>query len=258
MKNWKKYIYIYVGSRFSDWAHYNEFCKEWVQKLGSDKATARSEDGGGKGKTYGIGRPKGSREKGPLARRLESSTLLASLEPLPLLWASLLTHGPPLSLLAFPSHSWSSSCSEWSLLLYIPLFRSSSSYTCQSSMPILKCTSHWPYFLALCELLWPPSPCPESHPHQWGQGVSCGYLIRRWRLLLELSLHHSPMASLYDLESLFVILEWIASGDLVLFSPMILSYWGEGCPRQYNLVVWIPFIRPRTLLLARRGPWAWY
>ena len=27
------------------------------------------------------------------------------------------------------------------------------------------------------------------------QGVSCGYLIRRWRLLLGLSLLHSPMAS---------------------------------------------------------------
>ena len=48
----------------------------------------------------------------------------------------------------------------WSLLLFIPLFRSSSSYTCQSSMPILKCTSPQPFFLAFCELLWPPSPCP--------------------------------------------------------------------------------------------------
>ena len=33
--------------------------------------------GEGGGKTYGIGRPKGSREKGPLAQRLESSTPLA-------------------------------------------------------------------------------------------------------------------------------------------------------------------------------------
>ena len=49
---------------------------------------------------------------------------------------------------------------RWSLLLFIPLFRSSSSYTCQSSMPILKCTSLQPFFLVLCELLWPPSPCP--------------------------------------------------------------------------------------------------
>ena len=46
----------------------------------------------------------------------------------------------------------------WSLLLFIPLFRSSSSYNCQSSMPILKYTSPQPFFLALCELLWPPSP----------------------------------------------------------------------------------------------------
>ena len=46
-----------------------------------------------------------------------------------------------------------------SLLLYIILFCSSSPDTCQSSMPILQCTSHRPFFLALCELLWPPSHC---------------------------------------------------------------------------------------------------
>ena len=32
-----------------------------------------------------------------------------------------------------------------------------------------------------------------SRPHQWGQGVSCGYLIRRWQLLLELLFYHAPM-----------------------------------------------------------------
>ena len=49
----------------------------------------------------------------------------------------------------------------WPLLLFISLFRSSSSYTCQSSMPILKCTSPQPFFLAFCEQLWPPSRCLE-------------------------------------------------------------------------------------------------
>ena len=68
----------------------------------------------------------------------------------------------------------------WSLLLFIPLFRSSSSYTCQSSMPILKCTSPQPFFLALCELLWPPIALSRGHIHiKGGQGVSCAYLIRR-------------------------------------------------------------------------------
>ena len=47
-----------------------------------------------------------------------------------------------------------------SLLLYILLFCSFSSYTYQSSMSILECTSHRPFFLALCELLWPLSHCP--------------------------------------------------------------------------------------------------
>ena len=31
-------------------------------------------------------------------------------------------------------------------------------------------------------------------PHKWGQGVSCGYLIWRWQLLLELLFYHAPMA----------------------------------------------------------------
>ena len=34
-----------------------------------------------------------------------------------------------------------------------------------------------------------------SRPHKWGQGVSCGYLIQRWQLLLGLLFYHAPMAS---------------------------------------------------------------
>ena len=32
-----------------------------------------------------------------------------------------------------------------------------------------------------------------SRPHKWGQGVSCGYLIWRWQLLLGLLFYHAPM-----------------------------------------------------------------
>ena len=32
-----------------------------------------------------------------------------------------------------------------------------------------------------------------SCPHKWGQGVSCGYLMRRCQLILELPLHYTPM-----------------------------------------------------------------
>ena len=122
-------------------------CREWVQKLGSDKATARSE-GGGKGKAYMIGRPKGSKERGPSRprTRIPNSSRVLGASP-PSLSLPLPPDRPPFLF-------------GWSLLLYTPLFRSSSSYTCQSSMPILKCTSHRPFSLALCELLWPPSPCP--------------------------------------------------------------------------------------------------
>ena len=33
-----------------------------------------------------------------------------------------------------------------------------------------------------------------SRPHKWGQGVSWGYLIRRWQLLLGLLFYYVPMA----------------------------------------------------------------
>ena len=38
-----------------------------------------------------------------------------------------------------------------------------------------------------------------SCPHKWGQDVSCGYLIRRWQLILELLFHYSPIAVLLHL-----------------------------------------------------------
>ena len=40
-----------------------------------------------------------------------------------------------------------------------------------------------------------------SRPHKWGQGVSCGYLIRRWQLLLGLLFYHASMADPLGLES---------------------------------------------------------
>ena len=110
--------------------------------------------------------PQCPREKGPLARGRECAnpswshrSLIPFSRP-PCFWASL-------SFLAVPSSSWPSpplpgrpSFFLRSLLLYIIIFCSSSSYTCQSSMPILECTFHQPFFLALCKLLWPPSHCP--------------------------------------------------------------------------------------------------
>ena len=118
-------------------------CREWVWKLGSNKATACSEEG----KTYRIRRPKGPRKKGTLAQGLESLTPLASQGPLSFSLGSFSFFHPPFSVR--------------SLLWYILLLHSSSFYTCRSSILILECTSHRPLFLALCELLWPPSRCPR-------------------------------------------------------------------------------------------------
>ena len=131
-----------VGSRFSDRAHYNEFVesgdKSWaamrrrlvLEMKGTQNRAAQSSQGEGTPRSRtGMCQP-------PLDHA-GASPLFLGLSPLFLR----LLFG-------------------WSLLLFIPLFYSSSSYTCQSSIPILKCTSLQPFFLALCELLWPPLPCP--------------------------------------------------------------------------------------------------
>ena len=86
MKESHSYIKLYffgiVGSRFSDWAHYNEFVengsKSWVLMrrrlvLGVKNTQNRM--------------AQCSREKGPLAWGRELPTLLASQEPLSFLWA---------------------------------------------------------------------------------------------------------------------------------------------------------------------------
>ena len=146
-------------------------------------------------KAHRIERPSRPKGKGPLARGQECANPLSiTQEPPSCFWAPSIFSRPLF---------------RWSLLLFIPLFRSSFSYTCQPSMPILKCTSPQPFFLALCELLCPPSPCPGVtstlkgvrvlvvHIKYGGDSFSWGCLPT-----------YSPMVSPYGLESLW----WSSSG----------------------------------------------
>ena len=104
----------------------------------------------------------------------------------------------------------------------------------------------------------PDSTVQGSRPHQWGQDVSCGYLIRRWQFLLELLFYHAPIAWPIALETSFGMLEETAFGGMAL-SPSVISVCrGQGCPQQYILAVWILFVRPWTFLPPRHGPWAQY
>ena len=41
----------------------------------------------------------------------------------------------------------------------------------------------------------PDSIAQESCLHKWGQDVSCGHLMRRWQLILELLFHYFPMVA---------------------------------------------------------------
>ena len=133
-------------------------CRDWVQKLDSDEATAYfgdeklTESGGPTSQGEGTPRSR-TRMRQPLSVTQEPPSCLSG--P-PCFWASLSF----LAVLLF----------GWSMLLYIPLFCSSSSYTCQSSIPILKYTSYQPFFLTLYELLWPPSPCPGVTSTSMGSG----------------------------------------------------------------------------------------
>ena len=185
------------------------------------------------------------REKGPLARGRECANPSRSHRSLLPSSGPSSSSSPPLSLGDLCCYIFLSSVHPPSTLVSHPCLSSSARPISHSLWRSVSCCG-------------PHRFVQGSHPHQWGQSVSCGYLIRRWLLLLGLSLHHSPMASLYGLESFFAILEWISLGDVALFSPMILAYRGEGRPWQYHLVVWIPFIRPQTLLPPRCRPWAWY
>ena len=143
-----------------------------------------------------------------------------------------------------------------SLLLYILLLHSSSSYTCWSSMPIPECTSHRPLFLALCELLWPPSHCPRVTSTSIGS--RCQLWVFNTEVTSSLGVTFLPCSygQPIGLVISFGILKGIASGDVVPSSLVILACRGQGCPRQYILAVQIPFICPRALRPPRRGPWA--
>ena len=120
------------------------------------------------------------REKGPLARGRELPTLLASQEPLSFLWAFFFFPVPP---------------ALGDLCCYISL---------SSVHPPPTLVSHpCPYSSArtIDHSFWRSVSCcgpyrtvQGSHPHQWGQGVSCGYLIQR-QLFLGLLFYHVPMTS---------------------------------------------------------------
>ena len=226
----------FVGSRFSGRAHYNEFLE------------SRSKSWALMGRRLVLGVKNAlhqtalcPKEKGSLTQECELPTPLASQEHLSFLWAFLFLPLSPFGR---------------SLLLYIPLFRSSSFYTCQSSMPILECTSHRPLFLALCELLWPPSHCLGVTSTSMGSG----YQLWVFNMKVTASPGVPFLPCSYDwsigLGISFGILKGTASGNIAPSSPVILAYRGQGRPSQYILAVWIHFIHLRALLSPRHEPWA--
>ena len=108
-------LYPYVGSRFSDRAHYNEFVENWFKSWDLMRRRLVSRVKNTQNRT--AQRPK---EKGHLARGWELPTPLASQEPPSFLWAFLLSfplddlccyislssvHPPP-TLVSHPCPTW--------------------------------------------------------------------------------------------------------------------------------------------------------
>ena len=154
-----------VGFRFSNRAHYNEFVenrsKSWalirqLLVLGVKNTQNRTTQC-----------PRG---KGPLARGWELLTLLASQELLSFLWAFFF-FPRPLALGDLCCYISLSSVHHPLTLISYPCPYSSSRPIGHSFWRSVSCCS-------------PHRTVQGSHLHQWGQGVSCGYLIRNGQLLL--------------------------------------------------------------------------
>ena len=60
------------------------------------------------------------------------------------------------------------------------------------------------------------------------------------------------------LETSFRMLEETTFGGVALSPSMISVCWGQGCPRQYILAVWILFVCPRTFFPSGHESWARY
>ena len=154
-------------------------CREWVQKLGSDEVTTcfggekHTESGGTT--SQGEGTPR-SRTGIPNSSRTPRASFLSLGLPL------LLGRPPPLALGDLCCYIFLSFIHSPPTLVSHPCLSSSARPIGHSFWRSVGCCG-------------PHCPVQGSHPHQRGQGVSCGYLIRRWRLLLGLLLHHAHMAS---------------------------------------------------------------
>ena len=152
-------------------------CREWVQKLGSDEVTAcfgdkkHTESDSPTSQGEGFPRP---RTGIPNFSRIPGASFLS---------LGLLLLGRPL-VLDDPC------CYIFLSSVYSPPTLVSHPCLFSSAHPIGH--SFWRY-VSCCG---PHRIIQGSHLHQWGQDVSCEYLIRRGQLLLGLLVYHAPMASL--------------------------------------------------------------
>ena len=156
---YKKIYTIFVGSRFSNRAHYNEF----VENGSKSWALMRQR--------LVLGVKNTQNQKGNVPGRKDPSPEDRN--------SQLLSHPKSLSPFSGPSSSFPPALGD--LCCYISLSSVHSpptlvNHPCPYSSTRLIGHS-FKRSVSCCD---PHRTVQGSHPHQWGQSVSCGYLIRKW------------------------------------------------------------------------------
>ena len=77
-----------------------------------------------------------------------------------------------------------------------------------------------------------------SYPHQWGQGVDCGYLIQKGQLLLGLLFYHAPMVDPLGLKSPLGSLRGL---PLAMWRLPLLQFWSTEDRVVLGSVSWSGF-----------------
>ena len=147
-------------------------CREWSQRLGSDRATA--------GLGVGAMIQQELRTQDQTALRPKEKGLLIRGYEFP---APLLSQEPPFPLFFVRS-----------LLFYILSSIHLPPTLVSHPCPYLSAHRIGYSFQHSVSCCGPHHTVQGSHQHQWGQGVSCGYLMRKGQLLLGQLFYHAPMA----------------------------------------------------------------
>ena len=129
---------------------------------------------------------------------------------------------------------------------------------CWSYRSLMECLSHPPSSSTCCKL---------RQTRWYYSGVISSLMrldcqLRAFNVEVTVSPRIAPLPRPHSCPTVFVLLFGTIGRvvfESVLLSPSVtLVGRGQDGPRQCLSAVWAFFTHPRTFLLSRRGPWAWY